>query len=149
MKHAGYKYKECGLDNVYLMSGYEYVNTSRGRHLVINDIDGLHRAIGRSLVEKKRTLTGKEMRFLRHEMLMSQETLAELLKVSVQSINRWENDKTETSKPAESLVRLLYMEHLGGNENIKKTLKKIADLEDRIDKTLTLMNKKDEWLVAA
>ena len=85
------------------------------------------------MVNKKRDLNGSDLRFLRHEMLMSQVVLAGLLEVSEHTIHRWESGKTDISKPAESLVRLLYREHIGRNNEIHEVLKRLADLEDEID----------------
>ena len=41
-----YHYKGCGLDNVYLHGGVTYVDTPRGKAVQIENIEGLHRAIG-------------------------------------------------------------------------------------------------------
>lgn len=145
-----YHYTEGGLDNVYLLGGVVYVDAPQGRQIVIEDIDGLHRVIGNYLVDRKRDLSGKELRFLRHEMLMSQATLARLLNVTEQTVHRWEAGKTgQVPKPAEALVRLLYKEHSGGNEKVKSVLKQIADLEDEIDDRLTLEQTRDGWRDAA
>ena len=81
-----YQYAECGLDNVYLANGFELAD---GR-LRIHDIEGLHRAIGRWLVSTMRNLSGNEIRFLRHELEMSQATLDLLLGVTEQTVLRWE-----------------------------------------------------------
>ena len=141
-----YRYTECGIDAVYLANGFQFVDTPSGRQVSIRNIDGLHKAIGRHLVSKRKDLSGKEFRFLRHEMLMSQATLSKLLDVSEQAIHRWETGKTkEIPKPAEALVRLLYKEHVGGNEKIKSSLKKIADLEDEIDHVLTFTETNQGW----
>ena len=141
-----YHYTECGLDNVYLCGGVDVTAGPRGKQIIIRDIDGLHKVIGRILVNEKRDLSGKELRFLRHEMVMSQATLAKLLDVAEQTVHRWEAGKTEVPKPAESLIRLLFNEHLGDNENIKSALKRIAALEDAIDqKRLTLVDGRGGW----
>ena len=128
-----YHYTECGLDDTYLVNGYEFVDTPHGRRVIITNIDGLHGVIGRSLVNKKKNLNGSDLRFLRHEMLMSQSLLATLLDVSEQTVHRWESRKTDISKPAESLVRLLYREHIGSNNKIQELLKRLAVLDDEID----------------
>ena len=70
-----YHYRECGLDNIYLLNGFEYVETPRGMGVTIKARQGLHKAIGAMLVEK-RSLTGKEFRFLRHELTLTQANLA-------------------------------------------------------------------------
>ncbi|MGH8581294.1 MAG: helix-turn-helix domain-containing protein [Gammaproteobacteria bacterium] len=130
-----YHYTECGLDNVWLADGYEFFDLPSGRHLKIGDIEGLHRAIGRTLAERKKDLTGKDIRFLRQEMLLSQTSLAKLLEVTEQTIHRWETNKSYIPKPAESLIRLLYREHINDDAgtNIRSKLEKLADLEDAVD----------------
>lgn len=149
---TAYHYTESGLDNVWLLDGFAFVDGSQGRQVTIEDLDGLHEAIGRLLIEKKKNLTGREIRFLRHEMLMSQTTLAKLLEVSEQAIARWEKGKTQIPKPAEALIRLLYREHIkkDGRGNIRSILERIADLEDVLDGTIALQKRsKKEWRLAA
>lgn len=136
-----YRYRECGLDNVYLQNGFEIV----GNKVSIKNIEDLHDAIGRFLVEHKKDLTGKELRFLRHEMLMSQATLAYFLGVGWQSVNRWENGRTRFPKAAEALMRLLYREHRNEGSGIKKSLKTIADLEDQLSRKLTMSKTPKGW----
>lgn len=129
-----YHYTECGLDDVYLQNGFKITKSRSGRSVSIKNIEGLHDAIGENLVLHKKDLNGKEIRFLRHELLMSQSTLAHCLGIGWQAINRWENGKTQIPKPAEALIRLLYMStrHPEKGGDVKKCLKKIADLEDEI-----------------
>ena len=113
-----YHYKECGLDYIYLAGGF-----------ITSMVPGA--GDRRMLIEDKKNLSGREIRFLRHEMLMSQATLAKLLEVSEQAIHRWEKGKTgQVPKPAEALIRLLYREHIQAGGGIRKKLEKLADLED-------------------
>src|SRR5437016_2093375 len=129
-KSDRYHYAECGLDNVYLLNGFEYVETPRGRAADIKDRDGLHRAIGRFLVREKKNLKGKEFWFLRHELDMTQELIGALLGVSVQSVARWENAKTRIPRPAQSLIRILFEEKTNGNREIERLLKELAELDE-------------------
>jgi DNA-binding transcriptional regulator YiaG len=144
-----YHYRECGLDYIYLAGGFHYVNRPGGRrHVVIKNVDELQEAIGRMLIEQKKNLSGREIRFLRHEMLMSQATLAKLLEVSEQAVHRWEKGKTgQVPKPAEALIRLLYREHIkAGNGSIRTRLEKLADLEDAMAGTkVTARKKNNTW----
>lgn len=129
MTNTPYHYTECGLMNIYLSNGYQFIETSRGKGVSINNIDGLNKAIGLFLISNKKDLTGRELRFLRHEMLMSQGTLASLLGMSEQAIRRWESDKVNIPKPSESLLRLLYREHVHNKDGkISKMLKHITNL---------------------
>lgn len=152
MTNKVYHYTECGLDNVYLDSGFQYVEDPDGRCVAFQDIDGLHQAIGDALVNHKENLTGKEVRFLRTEMLMSQVKLAKLLQVSEQAVHRWENGKSALPKPAEQLIRLLYREHINDKSklSIRAGLEHDANLEDAIDDAERLMLQKpasDGWQV--
>jgi putative transcriptional regulator len=151
-----YQYTECGLDNVYLLNGFKYVETPRGRGAVIKDRGGLHRAIGRFLVREKKNLTGKEFRFLRHELDMTQQLVANLLHVDVQTVARWEKGRTEIPGPAQGLIRLLYEERTNGNRKIATLLERLAELDEIIhsdDEALEFEDTEEGWqasdLVAA
>lgn len=132
-KH-NYHYTECGPDDIYLSNGFRYQMTPRGKSIYIHDIDGLHKAIGLYLVTCKKILSGKEIRFLREEMLASQRSLGRLLGVSEQTVHRWETGKTDIPKPSEYLLRLLYRDQVDNQHGkITTLLRKVADLEDKIN----------------
>ncbi len=132
MLNSPYHYTECGLNNIFLLNGYKMIDTPRGKSISIHDLEGLHKAIGLFLVSEKKDFSGDEVRFLRHEMLISQSALARFLGVSEQAIRRWERGKIEIPKPSESLLRLLYREHIHDRTGkISTMLKHIADLEDK------------------
>ena len=78
MENQPYDYRQCGLDHVYLVNGFERADTKYGDSIRVHDIDGLHRAIGMHLIEQKRPLTGLEVRFTRHELDRSQRGLGDL-----------------------------------------------------------------------
>lgn len=146
MKACGlYHYTECGLDDVYLASGVDYVDTPAGQSVVIQDIDGLHDAIGRFLVQERKVLSGPEIRFLRHELLMSQGSLAKFLGVTEQTVRRWEQGRQEIPRAADAVLRSVYSEKAGGNEKISTILKRIADLEDELDRSIVLEECDNAW----
>lgn len=147
-----YRYKRCGLDNVYLEGGVEYVQTPRGWVLRIKDMEGLHRAIGRWLVHEKKDLTGKEFRFLRHEINLTQQNLAALLNTEVQNVGRWEREEgNKIHGPAQALIRLLYDEKINGNTEISKSLERLAELDEQIgsDEDMKFEAGPDGWSAAA
>jgi len=151
MNNPTYHYSECGLSNVYLVNGFNIIETSLGKAFSIHDVDGLHRAIGVFLILNHKDLSGNEIRFLRHEMLMSQKTLSGLLGISEQEIRRWENGKIKIPKPSESLLRLLYREHAHDKSgNIAKILREISKLEEEIcENQLIFKDTKNGWQAAA
>jgi DNA-binding transcriptional regulator YiaG len=112
-----YHYRESGLRNVWLRNGYRFVDTPYGEAIEIEKVDQLHRAIARAVVAQPR-LAGREFRFLRCEMNLSQEALAQMLGNSAQSIALWEKGRG-APKWADRLIRALYREHSEGNVHLK------------------------------
>lgn len=147
MVKGTYHYKESGLDDVYLMNGFDYVEGQGGnRSVVIHDIDGLHEAIGRYLINERKVLKGAEIRFLRHELSMSQAALAALLDVTEQTVRRWEQDKLPIPRTADAALRSIYGETIGGDGKLSAILKRIADIEDEIDRReMVLEDKNHTW----
>ncbi len=140
-----YHYRECGLDNVYLVNGFRYSETPHGRAVHIEDIDNLHRAIGEYLVFEKRELSGKEIRFLRYELGLSQTMLSAAVGKSGQSVARWEKGERKIDGAAERLLRLIYMEHVGENESIREVLGRLTELDDLIFDELSFEETEEGW----
>jgi len=88
------QYTACGLDNVWLANGYKVKATRHGNAVAVNDVDGLHKLIAQTLIEKKGRLTGKEFRFLRTQLGLSQEALGALLDFSENAVSLWERKDT-------------------------------------------------------
>lgn len=128
-----YHYRACGLENVYLLNGFSIEQTKYGRTVAIDDMDGLHCAIGRRLVLEKKGLTGRELRFLRREMKLSQTGLGRLLGKSGQAVARWEKGQSPVDTAAGNLFRLLYLQHIGGNRKVKALLERLAKLDELIE----------------
>jgi DNA-binding transcriptional regulator YiaG len=132
-----YQYKACGLDNIYLVGGVTRRKTPRGEAIHIEDVKGLHAAIGQMLVQEKKKLNGRELRFLRHEINLTQENLGALLGTEAQNVARWEKGKTKVPGPADRLIRLLYREHASGNIEILEPLRELAELDELLNEDET------------
>ena len=72
--------------NICLLSGYERKVTAYGPAVTIKNLDGLLDAIGEDLVARKKILSGKEIRFLRHQMDITQSDLARLFGCDAQQV---------------------------------------------------------------
>ena len=103
-------YTESGLDNVWLRGGVERHETPYGPGVSIKGVDELNAAIANWIVERKSYWCGRELRFLRKRLNLSQKGIADLLGYSDQQIRRWENDSAEMPGPASRLLRLLVRE---------------------------------------
>jgi putative transcriptional regulator len=140
-----YHYTESGLDNVWLANGFRIVPSDRGESLAIEDLEGLHVAIGRSIVEEEKKLTGPEIRFLRTELLLSQNALSRLLGVTEQTVARWEKGKVVIPTTSDAALRQLYLEHVGGAGKITELLQRIADIEHGVFVKFTMERERKHW----
>jgi putative transcriptional regulator len=143
------QYTLCGLDDVYLLSGWKRVQTPYGDGITIKDVDGLHRAIGLNLVRQKKALSGPEIRFLRKEMGLTQEELGERVCKSGQQIARWEKGQSEISGSAELLLRVLYLQHLGEHPLLAEIVKHLRAIEDRGNQKQVFKPTRDGWQAIA
>ena len=146
-----FEYKSCGLPNVWLRNGYEVHETPYGSSVSIHNVEGLHRAIGLDLVNRKPQLSGDEVRFLRKELDMSQVLLAHLLGVGETSVRHWESGRQTITKPAERVLRLLYREHVTGDGEIRELVERVSELNREVYnlERLELEETGDGWRTAA
>jgi len=104
-------YADSGLDDVWLFGGVEHHQTPHGPATSIRDIDELHAAIARSIsCFRCGHMNGKEFRFLRVELDLSQAALGRLLRATEQQIHRWETGKTRIPGPAQVALCGYYLE---------------------------------------
>ena len=142
-----YHYTESGLQNIWLENGYVVRQTKYGKGVSINDVDGLHRSIGRSLAMKPH-LTGCEFRFLRKEMGLSQSAMASLLGTSEQNISLWER-RGRIPRTGDRLVRLIYLEHIGNNAKIRELIDRLNTLDQQKVDRLYFAERAGKWKEAA
>lgn len=112
MTNIDYRYDECGLDNVILVG--LPVCTDDDGEMVINvpNINVLHRSLMGAIAHKSASINAQELRFLRTEMGMTQAELAELVDRDGQSVGRWERGEKPIDRSAETLIRILALQHV-------------------------------------
>lgn len=144
-----YEYRECGLDNIWLLGGVRFEEIDGDELLFIEDQEDLHRAIALSIIMRGDRISGRELWFLRQELNLTQEHLARLLNADVQSVARWEKGKTKVPGPADRLVRYLCASQMSGDRDIKEFLESLAEL-DRITESKKVFQQTPEgWKRAA
>jgi DNA-binding transcriptional regulator YiaG len=117
-----FHYTASGLNNIYLMNGVVVETTPYGDEVTIENLKGLHRAIGLHIVEKAKAMTGPELRFLRKQMNLTQAELARELRISDQTIANYEKGKTEIG-PVDRFMRGYYLLSILPNETRVTVLK--------------------------
>ncbi|KMN20265.1 MULTISPECIES: helix-turn-helix domain-containing protein [Pseudomonas] len=104
-----FEYKGSGLDGIFLKNGFSLVESPYGKGVVIEDMEGLHKAIAADIIRQKTPMTGHQFRFLRKEQDLVQAELAALLRVDVQTVARWEKLGSEAVPgPADFSMRAFY-----------------------------------------
>ena len=143
------QYLGCGLDNIWLASGYHTETIDGEETITVRDLDGLLRAIGQTLVKRKKLLTGKEVRFLRQQMDLTQSELARLVGCDAQQIARYEKGQNKMPGPADRLLRMLYREHLNDHCSTRDILEALDELDSRMDDRQVFTETEDGWKSAA
>jgi putative transcriptional regulator len=145
-----YRYRESGLDNVYLENGFKIHKTKYGKGVSIENTEGLHRALGRWIIELPKPLTGAELRFLRLEMELSQSRLAAIIGSMEQNVRRWEKArKRAIPGMADRIVRALYGEYSGGDGSLRHLVDRLAALDQVGHATARLRETKAGWKIEA
>jgi DNA-binding transcriptional regulator YiaG len=112
MTRVDYRYEECGLENVILV-GLEVLEDDIGDSaMTIRNISGLHRAIVEAIAKKPTGITGRELRFVRTELSLTQAELAANLSKDVQTVGRWERGEFPIDPTADTLIRVLALQHV-------------------------------------
>lgn len=143
-------YSECGLEDVYLLGGYERVKTPYGVGIVVKDLDDLHKAITLYLVRDKKILSGTELRFLRKQLDLTQAELGRRLRLSDQQVARWEKAQCEISGPADLLLRLLCAKHFGINvDEALDQLARLIEIDTPVNERAVFTPTRDGWQKAA
>lgn len=143
-----YHYTECGLDDVYLLNGYDVVETPYGSGMTILDEDALLHVIALSLVQRRALLAGREVRFLRRRLDMTQAELAKLLRVDAQTLARWEKGETKLHGAADGLIRVIYM--IGFDQDVSKEfLDYVTSLDIGTEEQMKFRETEDGWTEAA
>lgn len=146
---AMYHYRESGLDNVWLLNGYERHKTSEGPAVSFKNIDGLHDTIARTLVRNTSRLTAKEFRFLRTELDLSQKALGDIIGASEQAIARWERGITQVPAAEDRLLRALYRERADGNARLWEMVLVLGGRHEGQSQKLKFRHGRQVWKMAA
>ncbi len=130
-----YHYVASGLPNIYLLNGVSHDDTPYGEMVTIKNLNGLHRAIGLHIIEKQEQMTGTEFRFLRKQIGLTQVELADMMRVTDQTVANYEKGNTEEFGPADAFMRMAYFLHIIPDDMRAKIIRAMAeDIARREDK---------------
>lgn len=129
---TAYHYTGCGLDDIYLVSGFKRHDTPYGAGVSIENLDELHLAIGAHIICNRKALSPKEFRFLRKNMNLTQDRMGQCMGVTGQTIARYEKGESEISGPADKLMRVIYAVHLLPDDEKLTFIQRLEDAAQRM-----------------
>ena len=101
-----YRYTECGLDNV-IIKGAHFLSDDAGETCItIPNVNGLHQAIACGIIRRQSGMSGRELRFLRTAMGMTQAELAAMVHRENIAVSRWERGECPIDSNAEAVIRI-------------------------------------------
>jgi putative transcriptional regulator len=127
-----FHYVQSGLDDVWLASGVQVVETEYGNGFRIERADELHEAIAKSIINNSRSLRGQEARFLRVLLNLSQEAMAKALGVDRATIIRWERARAKPLSTMQDIaVRTTYAARSNGDDFVVAVVKELQDADEK------------------
>ncbi len=141
-KIGDYRYKESGLDNVYLQNIHMYQCSCGISYPSILRLPRLNELIALTLIEKPALLSGNEIKFLRKNLRLASKVFANKLGVGKTTLSKWENEVQNHSEGNDRLIRAIYI--------IEKGIKRQDQL--RIQKHLEnilLKNSNTDYVIIA
>ncbi len=139
-----YHFTDAGLRNVWLVNGFTEKKTAYGKAVSIEDVPGLTRAICAALVKKPARLTGKEFRYLRLHLELSQKSLANFFGNNEQSVAIWEKTG-RVPKWADKLLRLTWTEKEEGNTTVKYLVSRMNEVDRLVNQRIVLHDTRAGW----
>ena len=148
---GNYRYKESGLDNIYLENIPVYECECGVSYALIFRVARLNELIARTLLEKSSLLNGKEVRFLRKNLYLSSKDFSEALSVGKDTFSKWENSRQQHSEKNDRLIRATYMILKGiERQDAQKLLKYLAKIrlaKSDIDSLIIAERWEDDYYV--
>lgn len=130
-----YHYTDSGLNNVWLKSGFNIVDTPYGRGVSIDDADGLHALLATDLTKKPGRLTGKELRFFAHNAAPFTAEFCQHASRSGTGRQSLE-EAGKVPKPADAMMQMPLLEKVRGDEKMSEITKRINTVERLVDQRI-------------
>lgn len=150
-KIGNYRYRESGLDNVYLENIHMYQCSCGISYPSILRLPRLNELIALTLLGKPVLLSGKEIRFLRKNLHLASKLFANKLGVGKTTLSKWENEVQNHSERNDRLIRAIYIIEKGIKRqdqlNIQKQLENILLKNLNTDYEIIAEEVQDDYVI--
>lgn len=141
-------YTESGLDNVWLKNGYTVRKTPYGKAVAVVDADALNKLLAVRLTKKEGRLSGKEFRYLRGMLCLSQLNTARMLGVTEGAVSLWERTGKVPSA-SDTLMRLLVLEKLEGDGKVGVIIDRVNAVDRLVNQNIVASERGHKWSTKA
>lgn len=139
-----YHFTDGDLTNIWLANGYTQHKTPYGRAVSIHDLDGLIRVVCLTLANKQHKLTGREFRYLRQNLLLSQGSVASLFGCSEQTVSLWERHG-KVPLWADKLLRMIFISRVQGDTTVKDAIDRLNFVDRIVNEKIVFHETGDGW----
>lgn len=101
-------YLHFAVPNLYLSNGYIQEDSEYGTLTSYLDEDGLEECVRKVLIRIPKRLTGRQLRFLRRGLSLSQKEFGQLIEASEQTVARIEKKNDQISRYVDLTIRTSY-----------------------------------------
>ncbi|KUO58004.1 MAG: hypothetical protein APF80_09905 [Alphaproteobacteria bacterium BRH_c36] len=105
-------YRACGLDNVYLCSGFIQEEVDGEMYTSVTGVNDLYIMIAFRLSLLRRALAGMELRFLRKYLDLTQQELADQFGLTRKTVNAYECDREPAPWANQRLLQVTVLSQL-------------------------------------
>ena len=142
-----YRYKESGLDNVYLENTPVYKCKCGISFPSIFRLPRLNELIAEALLGKPGLLDGKEIRFIRKNMGLSSKDFAKKLGIEKTTLSKWENDTQQHRESYDRFIRSLYLIYKGVKKDTLKKFDRIQIKKTDVNYIIIAEKEGDDYIV--
>ncbi len=148
MEKKLHHYTESGLDNVWLKNGYTVKQTPYGKAVAVMEAVALHERLAEFLANKQGRSTGKEFRYLRGMLCLSQLNAARLLGVTEGAVSLWERTGKVPSA-SDTVMRLLVLEQLKGDGKVGEIIQRVNAVNRLVHQNIVASERGHKWSAKA
>jgi transcriptional regulator with XRE-family HTH domain len=142
-----YRYKESGLDNVYLENTPVYKCSCGISFPSIFRLPRLNELIAEALLFKPTLLDGKEIRFIRKNMRLSSKNFAKKLGIEKTTLSKWENNTQPHRESYDRFIRSLCLIYKGVTKDSLKKFDRIQIKKRNVSYIIVAEKYGDDYVI--
>lgn len=139
-------YLHFAVPNLFLESGYHQEDSVYGELTTYSDEDGLEECIRRILIQIPKRFNGRQLRFLRRGLNLSQNEFGKLIDKTEQTVARIEKSSKLVSRSIDLTIRTSYFSKYKPDTHIGEILSIVDEKSNFLKEKIILSYVTGKWL---